>query len=133
MSDQTTVHTSGAKSSKCPRMDLIPYEALVRMAARFELGLERYGLDNWRNGIRDADYVRERVSHLMNHCARLLEKLSGRMGDDGEDDVAAILWAGAFLAARTTCACGATILPQQTTCDDCADAVKQVAEAGKPR
>jgi hypothetical protein len=129
VSDQTTTHECGAKTSACPRLDLIPYEANVRMAERFEVGLKRYGRDNWRKGLTDEDYVAERIAHMMNHGARFLAKMQGRMPDDGEDDAGAILWAGAFLAARTTCQCGATIRPIQRACDDCSDAMKQVEES----
>lgn len=129
MSD-TVTHSSGAKTSSCPRLDLIPYEAQLRLAARFEVGETRYGRDNWRKGLRDDEYVAERIAHLMNHAARILAKMRGQIPDDGEDDAGAILWAGAFLASRTTCECGARIAPRQTRCDDCADAIKRVKESG---
>ncbi len=129
MSEDTNTHACGAKTSACPRLDLIPYESLLRQAARFEVGLSRYGKGNWRKGLADNDYVAERIAHLINHAARFLAKMEGRMPEDGEDDAGAILWAGAFLACRTTCACSVTISPAQAHCDDCADALKQVAES----
>lgn len=131
VSEKTVQHACGARTSTAPRMDLIPYEALVRMADRFEVGLARYGRDNWRVGLRDDDYVAERVAHLMNHAAVLLEKLAGRRMDDGEDDIGAVLWAGAFLAARTTCQCGSRMGLRQRICDDCEDAGKRVRESGQ--
>jgi hypothetical protein len=133
MSDENITHKCGAKTSSCPRLDLIPYEAQVRQAARFELGLERYEKDNWRKGLRDNDYVAGRIAHLLNHGARFLAKMEGRLADDGEDDAGAILWAGAFLACRTTCPCGATIRPIQAHCDACEDALKQVSEGASIR
>lgn len=131
MSEQTVEHNCGARTSACPRLDLIPYEANLRMAGRFEMGAKRYGRDNWRRGLQDEDYVAERIAHLMNHAARFLAKMRGQIRDDGEDDAGAILWAGAFLAARTTCQCGTTIRPIQRVCDDCADALKAVEESGR--
>jgi hypothetical protein len=94
----STTKPEKAKSSKVPRLDLIPREALLRLAKRFELGLEHYGKDNWRNGLADHEYILERIAHIQNHCAILVEKLEGRIPPDGDDDVGAILWGGAFLS-----------------------------------
>lgn len=94
-------YSCGAKSSRVPRFDLIPYEALARLAGRFERGAARYGTDNWRKGTVDPDYVRERAAHVIHHTMRLIGKLDGRIPDDGDDDAAAIMWGGAFLCEAT--------------------------------
>lgn len=99
MSDEITVtNESGAKSSSVPRLDLIPYRTLLALAARFEKGEKRYGRNNWRKGLTDKEYVLERAAHILNHVEILIEKLQGLRPDDGDDDVGAILWGGAFLA-----------------------------------
>lgn len=91
------MHSCGAKTSEVPRLDLIPYAALVSLARRYEKGIVRYGRDNWRKGLSDRDYVLERAAHVLNHTAILIEKLQGLRPDDGDDDAGAILWGGAFL------------------------------------
>ncbi len=99
--DEPVDHPCGAKSSIVPRFDLIPYSALARLAGRFERGAARYGKDNWRKGLRDKDYVRERAAHVIHHTMRLIGKLDGDIPDDGDDDAAAIMWGGAFLCEAT--------------------------------
>lgn len=88
----------GATSSRVPRVDLIPYRAIVRLAARFEYGLQRHGLDNWRKGLGDEEYMLERAAHVALHALQFINKRRGYLLDDGEDDIGAILWGGAFLA-----------------------------------
>lgn len=94
------IHSSGAGTSKTPRFDLIPRDALIRLADRYELGL-KYGEDNWRKGMEDKAYVIERISHVVDHALKLREKLKGRLPHDGDDDAAAIMWGGAFLCEAT--------------------------------
>jgi len=97
-SEKIVVSKGGATSSKIPRLDRIPYDVLVLVAERFHLGAEKHGLDNWRKGLGDVDYTIERATHVANHALRLIAKLQNRIEDDGDDDVAAILWGGAFLS-----------------------------------
>src|SRR5215472_4835958 len=97
MNEQTVTHSCGAKSSAVPRLDLIPYRAQVAHAARWHKGAERYGMDNWRNGLTDREYVLERAAHVLNHVHVLIEKIKGLRPDDGDDDTGAIMWGGAFL------------------------------------
>ena len=86
-----------AKSSIVPRMDLIPIEALIALADRYELGEKNYGHNNWRFGLTDPAYVRERAAHIIIHTYKLIAKLEGLIPVDGDDDAAAIMWGGAFL------------------------------------
>lgn len=97
---------SGATSSKVPRLELIPFAALCRLAARFELGIERHGDDAWnalskQECLRDREFAIARAGHVMHHAARLIAKLTGRIPDDGDDDAAAVMWGGAFLCEAT--------------------------------
>jgi hypothetical protein len=120
MDTPTITSRCGAKTSPCPRLDLLPYHGLVRCAARFEKGETRYGHDNWRKGLSDKQYVIERASHVMHHCAMLIAKLEGHLPDDGDDDAGAIAWGGMFLCeAMFALACEA---------DDIADARRQIKE-----
>lgn len=95
------VHASGASSSRVPRLDYIPYQSIVRLAGRFELGAAKHGLDNYRQALGDRDYVLERCAHVINHAFKLANKLRGYLPDDGDDDAAAIMWGGAFLCEAT--------------------------------
>lgn len=93
---------SGAASTKVPRLDLIPYEALCRLADRFELGLERHKEKSWnarqnQQALEDKEWVIARAVHTIHHALKYIEKLEGRLADDGDDDAAAIMWAGACL------------------------------------
>jgi hypothetical protein len=96
---------SGATSSKIPRFDLIPRSALLKMADRFDLGLIKHGKDNWRKGIGNRDYAIERATHVLDHASKLIEKLEGHEPWNGDDDVGAILWGGAFLSEAVPLLC----------------------------
>lgn len=99
MSDQ---HYS--KGSKIPRLELIPRAALLRLAERFELGIENYKEKSWnalspnQECLGDREMAIARTAHAMDHASKLLAILSGQIPDDGDDHAGAILWAGAFLS-----------------------------------
>lgn len=99
--EEVVVTSCGAKTSPSPRLDLIPFGALVRVARRYEKGLERYGEGNWRRGLGDPSYVVERLCHTITHCWRLIEKIKAGRGGEGDDDAAAIVWGG-MLACEAT-------------------------------
>jgi hypothetical protein len=82
---------------------MIPYGALVRLARRFELGAAKHGVDNYRQGLNDREYVLERCAHVACHAMRLASKLRGYLPQDAEDDAAAVAWGGAFLCESPMC------------------------------
>lgn len=107
--DKIEVDFAGGKvaSSKIPGFKYFPFGALVRIAKRFELGIERYGGYAW-NAIsknqdckKDIDFVLERCGHAMHHAAKLKAILSGEIPDDGDDHAAALGWAAMFLCEAT--------------------------------
>jgi len=109
----STVFSSGAKSSEeRPRYDLIPREALQRYAERCGLGARLHGDDNWKKGIADPAYQRDRLNHLWDHLTRYTA------GDRSEDHLGAILWgAGAlcwFEAHRVQAATGCSVEDRAT-------------------
>jgi hypothetical protein len=100
--DDLHAFTSGAKSSgKLPRYDLIPFDVFIqRLAARYQLGAEKYGDDNWMKGIAklDREFILDRANHMLEHAMRAVTNLryqldyntgSGRIDDD---DFAAVIW-----------------------------------------
>jgi hypothetical protein len=103
MFDEVFRHACGSTSSKVPRLDMVPYGALVRLARRFELGAAKHGTDNYRQGLSDPEYVLERCAHVIRHASRLAGKLRGYLPLDAEDDAAAIAWGGAFLCESRLC------------------------------
>ena len=97
---------SGASSSKIPRFDLIPRSALIRLARRFELGLERHKDGCWnarssQKALLDKEWVIARAAHVVDHALKLIDKLEGRLPEDGDDDAAAIAWGGICLSEAT--------------------------------
>ena len=64
------------------RFDLLPVNAIFRLAKHFENGAEKYGDDNWRKGIP----LRRYLDSLMRHTF----KLAGGLED--EDHLSAIIW-----------------------------------------
>jgi len=91
------VFASGAKSSEeRPRYDLIPREALEREAIRMAEGAASHGANNWRLGVHDPDFIRDRVNHLIDHALRYAA------GDRSEDHLAAVRCnAGMLIGAET--------------------------------
>jgi hypothetical protein len=100
--DDRHAFASGAKSSgKLPRYDLVPWDIFApRLAARYQLGSEKYGDDNWMKGIAamDRDFVLDRANHMLEHAMRAVANLryqldhapgAGRIDDD---DFAAVIW-----------------------------------------
>lgn len=96
-------HACGSTSSRVARLDMIPHGALMRLARRFELGAAKHGMDNYRQGLNEHEYVLERCAHILNHTYRLIGKLRGYIPQDGEDDAAAVMWGGAFLCESPLC------------------------------
>jgi hypothetical protein len=96
--EELVTTSSGATSSKIPRgIDMIPYESLTRLGERFALGAQKHGRRNYRQGLGDLEFIRERINHAILHGFKLLEKLEGTRAWDGDDDAAAIMWSGAVL------------------------------------
>lgn len=79
------VFASGAKSTEQkPRYDLIPIEALSREALRMGHGAEAHGENNYRQGVNDDAFIRDRINHLIEHA------LKYAAGDRSDDHLAAI-------------------------------------------
>lgn len=97
MSDQIITFPSGVTSSAVPRYDLIPTGALNALAERFEIGLQAHSEENWRTGLRDKDYIINRLNHIQEHLRAAIDKLAGVKPDNGDNDAAAIMWGGAIL------------------------------------
>src|SRR5271166_95134 len=74
--------SSGATSTKQPRLSLIPHKGLVNAAVRFELGEERhkgscYNAGSNQQYLRDREWLIERCSHAAEHCFKLIDYLRG--------------------------------------------------------
>jgi len=94
-------------SSELPSLHLIPTEALVRLAQRFDLGVVRKKEKAWnaislnQQVLADREFILHRIGHVIIHAMKLRDKLLGAAVDDGDDDAGAIAWAGAFLCCAT--------------------------------
>lgn len=93
---------SGAKSSgRKPRYDLIPTWALERIARRFELGAAKYGVDNWQSGLRDRDFIFDRINHAIDHLLRIRDEVNSVKIPpplaDRDDDAAAVILNAIFV------------------------------------
>lgn len=94
------VAPSGATSSKnLPGFDMIPVEALIELAKRYDVGLAKHGRDNWRKGLTDEEWLRDRFNHTLTHLYDGWAKAYGRFELPSEmtaiEDFAAVAW-GAF-------------------------------------
>jgi hypothetical protein len=65
-----------------PRMELLPFDLLERVAHWYTLGAEKYGDNNWRLG--------QPKSHVLGSLIRHLSKYI--KGDTDEDHLSAVIW-----------------------------------------
>jgi Domain of unknown function (DUF5664) len=107
--DEKTTFESGAQSSgKVERFDLVPRNFLQRVAARFGLGMAKYGERAYRKGLRDRAFIIDRMNHLQQHIQAYVAPQS--VGEVMDDNLAAIGWAAAFLCEVEADPVGAQIL-----------------------
>lgn len=64
------------------RFDLLPPEAITRLAQHYENGAKKYADRNWEKGLPLSRFIDSAFRHLMQFMA----------GDRTEDHLAAILW-----------------------------------------
>ena len=100
--EDKVIFKSCAASTKIPRLDLVPREALNRLADRFELGLEKYGERSRvpspsQACLEDKEWLIARLAHSIDHALKMIGKLRGQLPEDGDDDAAAIAWGGVCL------------------------------------
>lgn len=83
------ISRSGAKSShEALYYHLIAPETIRRLALRMTEGSKKYGSVQWRRGLNDAEYVRDRFNHLWEHVLKLQQ-----YGQAKDDNLGAMLWA----------------------------------------
>ena len=64
------------------RCDLLPPNALLRLARHFEAGAAKYGDRNWEKGIPINSFVNSAMRHLLQYMN----------GEDDEDHICASMW-----------------------------------------
>lgn len=64
----------------------IPYEGLEAIGRIFSEGAQKYGVDNWKKGIGDAEYQGERLNHAIRHLLLWANQ------DRAEDHLAKVAW-----------------------------------------
>lgn len=109
-SELTTSSADGmAISSKIAGFHLIPFDALVGLATRFDLGVERKGnkawnaLSNNQQCLEDYDWLIERAGHGIQHLYKLIATLRFARDtgcvefDPSDSDAGAVMFCGAIL------------------------------------
>jgi hypothetical protein len=105
--DSPEIVMGKVSSSKIPGFHLIPTEALVRLALRFDVGVERKKELAWnaltanQDMLTNKEFILHRIGHVINHAQKLRDKIVAGTSDLGDDDAGAIIWAGAFLCCAT--------------------------------
>jgi len=75
-----------------PAMELLPYDLMMRVANWYELGAEKYGINNYRLGQPSTKVI----GSLMRHFTYYI------MGFKDEDHLAAMIWNGFCLMNNDT-------------------------------
>jgi len=129
-------HAGGlVSSSKVPALHLIPTEALLCLADRFEVGTKRKGDGAWnaltknQECLDDNAFLIERCSHIIRHTMMLRDQLAHGYSSEDEDtpyeNAGAIIFGGALMACamarRGECiTCGRCFTESgQVACRDC--------------
>jgi hypothetical protein len=84
-SGERSTYSSGAQrdnSSGKGRFDLIPFQALMRLARHYEAGAKKYSDRNWEKGMNISRYADAAMRHLVKYIA----------GFNDEDHLAAVAW-----------------------------------------
>ena len=77
-----------ASSYEAPFFNLISPHTIRRLAIRKTVGGKKYGSVQWRQGINDAEYVRDRWNHFIEHVLEFADS-----GNEKDDNIGAMLWA----------------------------------------
>lgn len=76
---------SGATSSgKLPPFDLITLNFQRRTAARLQLGAEKHGRFNYRKGLKDKEFIMDRLNHAFEHLKLAMDMIE--RGEVYQDD-----------------------------------------------
>lgn len=103
LDDKITFKSGASSSSGAQRFDLLPLNALRVLSTRFEEGVVKHGLNNWRKGITDPAWVLDRFNHIFAHLYAYAEQVQGvRPEPDEKNDtrvgnLAAAMWGCAIL------------------------------------
>ena len=97
---------NGKVSSKIPRLELIPRQALSDLALRFERGVRIKGDGAWNAltdpaAADDKQFVIDRLAHCIDHCYKAIDAINHNLPmKDLQDggDAGAIMFAGALLS-----------------------------------
>ena len=82
---QRSTYDSGAVRENVSgkgRFDLIPFQAIMRLAQHYENGAEKYSPRNWEKGMPISRYCDAAMRHLIKYID----------GWDDEDHLAAVMW-----------------------------------------
>lgn len=81
---------SGASSSgHKPPYECLTLTLLTRAAKRMELGMH-YGKHNWKKGIRDKQFILDRLNHALEHLVKAAANIDNNW-DSSDDDLAAVV------------------------------------------
>jgi hypothetical protein len=77
---------SGASSSgQYPPFNLIPIIFLLRTAIRFGLGAKKHGKYNWKKGLKDKDFILDRLNHALVHTKKAIDLIEAGKPFDDDD------------------------------------------------
>lgn len=94
--DIVAVGTSKALTSgSLPPLWQVPLSLLEAAARRYGKGNDKgYPIHNWRGGLDDAAFLRDRANHAATHFYRLLN--GDNSVDDAQGNVDALIWFGSL-------------------------------------
>ncbi len=121
-SPEITMAGGQVSSSQIPGFHLIPTEALVRLAMRFDAGVERKREKAWnaitpnQEVLTNREFILHRIGHIVGHSSRLRDKIIMGNPMDGDDDAGALIWGGAFLCCATRALENARRKPNCSAC-----------------
>lgn len=98
--DRHTFSSGASSSGKKPPYSAITQDCLERFANQRGYGDDKYGVDNWKQGARDKEFILDRINHGIEHLLTLAEQVKADNSGTwrpGLDDAAAVCCAAMFV------------------------------------
>lgn len=90
INDKHTFISGAASSGKLPSYHLIHTNLLDRFARRLDEGAAKYGPRNYRKGLKDKEFILDRLNHAIKHLKLAQERIELDIRAT-DDDLAGVL------------------------------------------
>lgn len=87
--EKQTFKSGATSSEQVPGYDMLSELFLTRVAKRFDLGKEKYGKFNYRKGLKDKEFIIDRLNHAFLHLKKAVDRIENDLPYE-DDDLSAV-------------------------------------------